>query len=60
MSDWAIIAALTLIVIAPLLAAIPVGECDKCEHCRNERVERALTTFCPVCLQSKRGEHPHT
>lgn len=40
----ATIAGLVLIAAGMLMAAMPVGYCDRCTHCRSERMR---STMCP-------------
>lgn len=62
-----VIAGALLIGAAFLILCLPVAECDRCPHCRTERLEqerkseeakhKALHTFyrdlCPICKKDK-------
>ena len=42
-----------LVAVGAVMAMLPVGQCDRCQHCRNERLGRPQVTNCPCC----RGMH---
>jgi hypothetical protein len=54
-----------LVGAAFLIRLLPVGQCDKCAHCRFERLQQkaaASLEFCPLCRRPHApgdGEHDH-
>ncbi len=40
--QWSTLSALVLIGVGFVLALLPVGVCDKCQHCRAERLQSTL------------------
>lgn len=53
------IAGAVLLAAGLYLAFVPVAECDKCDHCREERLHRKRWARCPVCLQHHDPSEPH-
>ena len=47
--QWVTLCAFVLLGVGIYLALAPVGSCDRCAHCRQERMDRGLgaTTMCP-------------
>lgn len=37
-----------LLVVGLFVKVAPIGECDKCVHCREERANAVRDTFCPL------------
>ena len=48
-----------LATLALYIKMAPIGECDRCDHCRNERLHRSQWARCPVCFKHHRPSDPH-